>query len=109
MNQAIDEIYSSQYKDSESFLQMMELSIGELNNSTDPLIMFAKKTYEESLEYEKKYEAISAQRQLVKSKFIGLLKNYYESSNRQLYADANGTLRVTYGNVAGVSLEDGVR
>jgi hypothetical protein len=109
MNQAIDEIYSSQYKDSESFLKMMELSIGELNNSTDPLIMFAKKTYEESLEYEKKYEAISAKRQLLKSKFIGLLKNYYESSNRQLYADANGTLRVTYGNVAGVSLEDGVR
>ena len=109
MNLAIDEIYSSQYKDSESFLKMMELSIGELNNSTDPLIMFAKKTYEESLEYEKKYEAISAKRQLLKSKFIGLLKNYYESSNRQLYADANGTLRVTYGNVAGVSLEDGVR
>lgn len=109
MNQAIDEIYSSQYKDSESFLKMMELSLGELNNSTDPLIMFAKKTYEESLEFEKKYEATSAKRQLLKSKFIGLLKNYYESSNRQLYADANGTLRVTYGNVAGVSLEDGVR
>lgn len=109
MNQAIDEIYSSQYKDSEGFLKMMELSLGELNNSTDPLIMFAKKTYEESLEFEKKYEATSAKRQLLKSKFIGLLKNYYESSNRQLYADANGTLRVTYGNVAGVSLEDGVR
>ena len=109
MNQAIDEIYSSQYKDSESFLKMMELSLVELNNSTDPLIMFAKKTYEESLEFEKKYEATSAKRQLLKSKFIGLLKNYYESSNRQLYADANGTLRVTYGNVAGVSLEDGVR
>ena len=108
-NQAVDEIYSSQYRDSKSFLKMMEYSLDELNNSTDPLIMFAKKTYEESLEYEKKYEAISARRQLLKSKFIGLLKNYYESSNRQLYADANGTLRVTYGNVAGVSLEDGVR
>ncbi|MDA8816337.1 S46 family peptidase [Gammaproteobacteria bacterium] len=109
MNQAVDEIYSSQYKDSESFLKMMEFSLDELNDSTDPLIVFAKKTYEESLEYEKKYEATGARRQLLKSKFIGLLKNYYESSNRQLYADANGTLRVTYGNVAGVSLEDGVR
>ena len=29
-------------------------------------------------------------------------------NNKQLYADANGTLRVTYGNVKGVSLKDGL-
>ena len=37
-----------------------------------------------------------------------MLKKYYEASNKQLYSDANGTLRVTYGNVAGVSLKDGI-
>jgi hypothetical protein len=53
----------------------MELSLGELNKSEDPLVIFAKKTYQESLDYEKKYEAQSARRQLLKSKFIGVLKN----------------------------------
>lgn len=104
----VEEIYSTKYKDSETFLQLMELSLEELNKSEDPLIVFARETYQESLDYEKKYEAKSAKRQLLKSKFIGLLKKYYEASNKQLYSDANGTLRVTYGNVAGVSLKDGI-
>ena len=104
----VEEIYSTKYKNSESLLQLMDLSLEELNKSDDPLIIFAKQTYQESLDYEKKYEAQSAKRQLLKSKFIGLLKNYYEAANKELYSDANGTLRVTYGNVAGVSLKDGI-
>ena len=104
----VDEIYSTDYQTSENFLQMLEMSLDELNNSQDPLIIFAKDTFDESLAYEKESEEIGAKRQLLKSKFIGLLKKYYESSGKQMYADANGTLRVTYGNVAGVSLKDGL-
>ena len=104
----VDEIYSTDYQNSENFLQMLEMSLDELNNSQDPLIVFAKDTFDESLAYEKESEEIGAKRQLLKSKFIGLLKKYYESSGKQMYADANGTLRVTYGNVAGVSLKDGL-
>ena len=104
----VEEIYSSEFNNSETFLQLMELSLEGLNKSEDPLVIFAKKTYQESLDYEKKYEARSARRQLLKSKFIGVLKKYYDASNKQLYSDANGTLRVTYGNVAGVSLKDGI-
>ena len=104
----VDEIYSTDYQTSENFLQMFEMSLDELNNSQDPLIIFAKDTFDESLAYEKESEETGAKRQLLKSKFIGLLKKYYESSGKQMYADANGTLRVTYGNVAGVSLKDGL-
>ena len=104
----VDEIYSTDYQTSENFLQMFEMSLDELNNSQDPLIYFAKDTFDESLAYEKESEETGAKRQLLKSKFIGLLKKYYESSGKQMYADANGTLRVTYGNVAGVSLKDGL-
>ena len=104
----VDEIYSTDYQTSENFLQMFEMSLDELNNSQDPLIVFAKDTFDESLAYEKESEETGAKRQLLKSKFIGLLKKYYESSGKQMYADANGTLRVTYGNVAGISLKDGL-
>ena len=104
----VDEIYSTDYQTSENFLQMFEMSLDELNDSQDPLIIFAKDTFDESLAYEKESEETGAKRQLLKSKFIGLLKKYYESSGKQMYADANGTLRVTYGNVAGISLKDGL-
>ena len=108
MQGKVDEIYSTEYKNSESFLKMLEMSLDELNTSNDPLIVFAKETFDESLYYEKESEETGAKKQLLKSKFIGLLKEYYKSSGKQMYADANGTLRITYGNVAGVSLKDGV-
>ena len=37
-----------------------------------------------------------------------MLRAFYESEGRSIYADANGTLRVTYGNVKPVTLEDGL-
>ena len=36
----VDEIYSTQFKNSESFSIMMAMSLNELNNSDDPLILF---------------------------------------------------------------------
>ena len=108
MLRKVDEIYSTKYKNSEDFLTMLEMSIDELNESSDPLIIFVKETFDESIKYEKESEENGAKKQLLKSKFISLLKRYYEISGKQMYADANGTLRVTYGNVAGVSLKDGI-
>ena len=109
VTQRVNEIYKTKYKNSKNFLNMMSLTLEELNSSQDPLIIFIRDIFEESLEYEKESERVGAQRQLLKSKFNNLLRKYYESSGRQMYADANGTLRVTYGNVAGVSLQDGIR
>lgn len=109
VTQRVNEIYKTKYKNSKNFLNMMNLTLEELNSSQDPLIIFIRDIFEESLEYEKESERVGAQRQLLKSKFNNLLRKYYESSGRQMYADANGTLRVTYGNVAGVSLQDGIR
>lgn len=109
VTQRVNELYKTKYKNSKNFLNMMSLSLEELNSSQDPLIIFIKDLFEESLEYEIESERIGAQRQLLKSKFNNLLRKYYESSGRQMYADANGTLRVTYGNVAGVSLQDGIK
>ena len=64
--------------------------------------------YEENLAYEEKGEKSAARKQLLKSKFIKLLRSYYDSIDKQIYADANSTLRVTFGNVLGISLQDAV-
>ncbi|MDA0942496.1 MAG: S46 family peptidase [Proteobacteria bacterium] len=103
----VDQIYSSNFTTSTSMLKIKDMSLKELNSLNDPLIAFVREIYEESLKYEEKYEKRNARRQFLKSNFIKLLRKYNNSVNREIYADANGTLRVTYGNVAGISLRDG--
>lgn len=103
----VDQIYSSNFTTSTSMLKIKDMSLKELNSLNDPLIAFVRAIYEESLKYEEKYEKRNARRQFLKSNFIKLLRKYNKSVNREIYADANGTLRVTYGNVEGISLRDG--
>ena len=103
----VDEIYSSTFITSTEMLRLKDMSLKQMNALNDPLIIFVKNIYEESLKYEKMYEKRTARRQFLKSNFIKLLRKYYKSIDKEIYADANGTLRATYGNVLGVSIKDG--
>ena len=104
----VSELYSSKFVTADAMMKLKDMSLEELDSSNDPLISFVRSIYPETLVYEKKYDERSARRQLLKSNFIKLLRQYYQSNNKEIYADANGTLRVTYGNVSGVELRDGV-
>jgi len=104
----VSELYSSEFTTADAMMKLKDMSLDELDSSNDPLISFVRSIYPETLVYEKKYDERSARRQLLKSNFIKLLRQYYQSNNKEIYADANGTLRVTYGNVSGVELRDGV-
>ena len=104
----VSELYSSEFTTADAMMKLKDMSLDELDSSNDPLIGFVRSIYPETLVYEKKYDERSAKRQLLKSNFIKLLRQYYQSNNKEIYADANGTLRVTYGNVSGVELKDGV-
>ena len=66
MIKKVDEIYSTEYQTAYDFLKMLNLSLNELDKSKDPLILFAKGVFKESLEYEKESEEISAKRKLLK-------------------------------------------
>ena len=104
---AVDEIYSSTFITSTEMLRLKNMSLKQMNALNDPLVIFVQSIYEESLKYETIYEKRTARRQFLKSNFIKLLRKYYKSINKEIYADANGTLRATYGNVLGVSIKDG--
>ena len=104
---AVDEIYSSTFITSTEMLRLKNMSLKQMNALNDPLVIFVQSIYEESLKYETIYEKRTARRQFLKSNFIKLLRKYYKSINKEIYADANGTLRATYGNVSGVSIKDG--
>ena len=104
----VSELYSSEFTTADAMMKLKDMSLDELDSSKDPLMNFVRSIYPETLVYEKKYDETRARRQLLKSNFIKLLRQYYQSNNKEIYADANGTLRVTYGNVSGVELRDGV-
>ena len=104
----VDKIYSSEFTDPSKMLELFEKPFEEITALEDPLINFIESIYAESKEYEKQYDAERAKRQELRSTFIKLSKDYYQKINKPLYADANGTLRVTYGNVMGLELKDGI-
>ncbi len=89
-------------------VELLDASIDELNESTDPFIIFARNVFDEGMEREKKNKARSSLQQKNISIFIKSLRRFYKSQGKDIYPDANGTLRVTFGNVMGVELKDGV-
>ena len=104
----VDTIYSTSYSTPESMLRIYDMSFDEITQLDDPLINFMISLYEESKSKEELGEKSAARKQLLRSKFIKLLRAYYQSIGKQIYSDANSTLRVTFGNVMGSSLRDAV-
>jgi hypothetical protein len=101
-------IYSTSYSTPETMLNLYDMSFDEITQLDDPLINFMVSLYEESKSKEELGEKSAARKQLLRSKFIKLLRSYYQSIGKQIYSDANSTLRVTFGNVMGSSLRDAV-
>jgi hypothetical protein len=104
----VETIYSTSYSTPESMLKLYDMSFDEITQLDDPLINFMVSLYEESKSKEELGEKSAARKQLLRSKFIKLLRSYYQSIGKQIYSDANSTLRVTFGNVMGSSLRDAV-
>ncbi|MGB1263825.1 MAG: S46 family peptidase [Cognaticolwellia sp.] len=77
-------------------------------NSNDPFIQLAVATYAERKAIEEASEELSGNIQSYRPKYMAALIAYFNAKNLPVYADANSTLRVTYGNVKGYSPQDGL-
>ena len=106
----VEDTYSqkSLLDSAEDRLSLIDLSLDELNSINDPFINIARILFDEQMEYENIAKSEASEKQRLKSTFIKSLRKYYKSIGKSLYSDANGTLRITFGNVKGVSLEDGI-
>ena len=107
-------VINQMYRDEKELLDtdvriaLLNTPLDKLNQSEDPFIVFAKNIFEENMEKEKLNKARASQLQKNKSSFIKILRRFYKSQNRDIYSDANGTLRVTFGNVMGVEFNDAI-
>ena len=89
-------------------LGWMDKSVDEFKSSEDPFIQFAVSQYNWDIQAEKKDKQLTGELQRVRPKFMEALIAYKRSRNEPVYADANSSLRITYGNVKGYSPQDGL-
>ena len=89
-------------------LALMNNSVSDFNNSKDPFIQLAVASYKERKAIEDKSKELAGNIQAFRPKYMEALIAYFNDNDLPVYADANSTLRITYGNVKGYSPQDGL-
>ncbi|NVJ60011.1 MAG: S46 family peptidase [Gammaproteobacteria bacterium] len=90
-------------------LEWMNKSVEDFEKSNDPFIKYAVATFDARQKLEKEEKELSGQFNSVRPKYMEAIIAYNKSMNLPVYADANSTLRITYGNVKGYAPVDGMR
>jgi len=105
----LDSMYATtDLADTDTRLAWMSKSVADFEKSNDPFIRFAVKTYDERKQIEEAGEELVGNIQSYRPRYMEALIAYYNDKNLPVYADANSTLRITYGNVKGYSPKDGL-
>ncbi len=94
--------------DKASRLDWMKKSVADFKSSDDPFIKLAVALYDHEMAEEKKEKARIGELQQVRPAYMAAIIAYNESLNKPIYADANSSLRVTFGKVKGYSPQDGL-
>ncbi len=89
-------------------LSLLSATPESLNDSTDPFIRLAKILYPWRMQQEKHRKALAADIQEARKNYMAALLQYAKATGQPVYADANSTLRITFGTVKGYSPRDAV-
>jgi hypothetical protein len=92
----------------EQRLALMTKSVSDFKNSKDPFIQLAVASFKERKAIEDKSKELAGNIQAFRPKYMEALIAYFNDNDLPVYADANSTLRITYGNVKGYSPQDGL-
>ncbi len=87
---------------------LFEQSFSQLNQSQDPFMHYAKAIFKVMKAQEDKSKALAGKLQAARPKLMSAIIAFNKAKNKPVYADANSTLRVTYGTVGGYSPQDGL-
>lgn len=110
LRQRISQMYDNTTLDEESVrLDWMNKSAEDFRESDDPMIRYAVATHDARMKLENEAENIAGKMQQWRSRYMEALIQFNRSQGKPIYADANGTLRVTFGTVKGNIPRDGLR
>ena len=108
LDRMLDKMYrKTKLGDEAVRLEWMNASVEDFKESSDPFIKLAVATYDADMAIEKSEDEITGKFQVLRPKYMEAIIEYYRTLDKPVYADANSTLRVTYGNVEGYSPKDG--
>ena len=105
----LDEMHRDTRLDEEAErLAWMDKSVEEFKASDDPYIQFAVSQYDYDKALEKQEDELLGKLARARPAFMEAMIAFKRSKQEPVYADANSSLRVTYGNVTGYSPQDGL-
>jgi len=99
---------STKLNSQEQRLAWMNKSVSDFEKSHDPFIQLAVTSFKQRKAIEDKSNELAGNIQAYRPKYMQALIAYFNDNNLPVYADANSTLRITYGNVKGYSPQDGL-
>lgn len=109
VEQIIEDSYArSTLGDEAARLAWMDKSPEEFENSDDPLIRYAVTSHDERMQLELAGKELRGQFQQWRPRYMEAVIAYNRSLGRPIYADANSSLRVTFGQVRGNQPKDGL-
>ena len=89
-------------------MALLDADRATLEASEDPFVELAVAMYETNLTLEAEDEALEGRLMEARPKFIEALLAFQTAKGVEIYPDANGSLRVTFGNVMGYEPRDAV-
>ncbi|WP_371379469.1 S46 family peptidase [Thalassotalea aquiviva] len=105
----LDNMHSNtQLDDVEMRMAWMNKSVEDFKNSDDPYIQFAVATFDHDMNEETQSENLAGEIRKLMPQYMQALIAYKKSKGEAVYADANSTLRITFGTVQGYSPQDGL-
>lgn len=105
----VDALFAaSKLADSEPRLDAMRASSSQLADSDDALLELAVQLLPQLLQVERAQKEESGQLQALRPRYMEALLAWNRDSGKPTYPDANGSLRVSFGNVGGYRSVDGM-
>ncbi|MBN1542077.1 S46 family peptidase [candidate division KSB1 bacterium] len=92
--------------DLSSWLALFDLTAEQLQQSQDPLLVFAREIYKEYEPLREKQRLFDARLERLRPRYLQILRTEMPGT---LYPDANGTKRLTFGHVKGYAPRDAVQ
>ena len=109
VDQIIQDSYAqSSLHDETKRLAWLDKPVEAFQNSDDPLIQYAVASHDERMALELADKELRGQFQRWRPLYMEAVIDYNRSRDRPIYADANGSLRVTIGQVRGNRPKDGL-
>jgi len=109
IQRALDDTYANtKLGDTEARLALLKTDAAGFEASTDPLVKLAVALHPTLVANEDRAKARSGLSSRYRPVYLAAVQDYKRSLGQGVYPDANGSLRITYGNVMGYSPKDGM-